>query len=98
MRQRLCVLLLLLFVSTGSSCVYLDVTTTLDEDLNNTTLGDKMGESSTYSVAWAVAWGDAGTYAAAKNGGITTLTHADKRYFSVLWGLYSRQTTVVYGK
>lgn len=98
MRQRLCTVLLLLIVSTAPSCLYLDITTTLDEDLYNTVLGDKMGESSTYSVAWAVAWGDAGMHAAATDGGITKLMHADKRYFSVLWGLYSRQTTVVYGK
>ena len=29
--------------------------------------------------------------------GISTLLHADQKIFSILFGLYSRQTTVVYG-
>ncbi len=66
-------------------------------DLNETDLGDKVGESSYQSVLGLVAWGDAGTQAAAKDGNIKTLKHADQKIFSVLWGLYFKQTTVVYG-
>ena len=79
------------------SCLYADFKTTLDTDLNQTQLGDKTGESSTQSIFWLFAWGDAGTRAAAEDGGITTINHADRKVFSVLWGLYSRVTTVVYG-
>jgi hypothetical protein len=44
-----------------------------------------------------VAWGDAGTQAAARNGGIKTLNHADTQIFSILGFVYTRQTTIVYG-
>jgi hypothetical protein len=70
----------------------------LDIDLDNTALGTKVGEASTQSVLWAVAWGDGGVQAAAQEGGITTITHADTKVFSVLFGVYVKQTTVVYGK
>jgi hypothetical protein len=46
---------------------------------------------------WLFAWGDAGTKAAADNGDITVLRHADVEYFVILMGLYGRITTVVYG-
>ncbi|MCA8954730.1 MAG: TRL-like family protein [Planctomycetes bacterium] len=91
-------LFLALLVTTLPGCVYANVTTPLDTDLRDTVLGDKVGESSSQSVLWAVAWGDAGTKAAANQGGITTITHADQRVFSILWGLYTRYTTIVYGK
>jgi len=80
------------------SCLYADFKTTLDTDLNQTQLGDKVGESSTQSVMWLVAWGDGGTQSAAENGGIKTINHADTKVFSFLWGLYTRVTTVVYGE
>ena len=81
-----------------SGCVYADFKTTLDTDLNQTRLGDKTGESSTYSVLWLAAWGDSGTKAAAENGGLKQINHADTKVFSILWGLYTRYTTIVYGK
>lgn len=78
-------------------CVYSRVKIPLDVDLDRTQLGAKTGEASSQSVLWLVAWGDSGTQAAAQNGGITTLNHADQKVFSILFGLYSKQTTVVYG-
>jgi len=78
-------------------CVLTNIKVPLDTDLQDTDLGDKTGESSYRSVLGLVAWGDAGTQAAARNGEITTLKHADQAIFSVLWGIYYRQTTVVYG-
>ncbi|MCR9246289.1 MAG: TRL-like family protein [bacterium] len=99
MRTRTVVAALALSFSLASSgCVYADVTAPLDTDLNQTTLGDKQGESSAHSVLWLVAWGDAGTKAAAEDGGLQTINHADQKFFSLLWGLYSRSTTVVYGQ
>lgn len=81
----------------GSSCVVTNVKIPLDTDLNQTKLGTKTGEASAQSVLWLVAWGDSGTEAAAKQGGITTLMHADQKILSILFGLYTCQTTVVYG-
>jgi hypothetical protein len=46
---------------------------------------------------WLVAWVDAGTKAAAKNGDIVVIKHADQEMLFVLFGLYFRITTVVYG-
>ena len=57
-----------------------------------------MGRSQAHSVLWLVAWGDAGTQAAAKAGGIKTINHLDAEFFLVLVGLYSRRTTIAYGE
>jgi hypothetical protein len=84
-----------LLLSTG--CVYMNITQPLDTDLDNTTLGNKIGKSEAQLILGMVAWGDAGTQAAAKNGGITTIRHADMERFSILGGVYSRWRTVVYG-
>ena len=80
-----------------SACVFTDVKIPLDTNLEETKLGSKTGESSAKSVLWLIAWGDSGTQAAAKEGQISTILHADQKIFSVLFSLYSRQTTVVYG-
>ena len=78
-------------------CLYANIQNPLDTDLDQTRLGDKVGEASFQSVMWVAAWGDAGTHAAAEQGGITTVTHADRKIYSILFGLYYKQTTVVYG-
>jgi len=80
-----------------SGCVYTKVIVPLDTDTDKTQLGSKVGESHAYSVAWLFFWGDAGTAAAAKNGGIKTINHLDAEYFVILFGLYSRLTTIAYG-
>jgi hypothetical protein len=49
------------------------------------------------SVLWLVAWGDASTAAAAKQGGLTTLNHMDMEILSVVFGIYTETTTIVYG-
>ncbi|MDC0357379.1 TRL-like family protein [Oligoflexia bacterium] len=79
------------------SCVYLNVKSPLDKDVNNTVLGSKIGTSKTQSILWLVAWGDGGTAAAAKNGDITTISHLDVRYYSVLFGVYAIRETIAYG-
>lgn len=81
----------------ASGCVYANFTTVLDTDLDRTELGSKVGRSRVQSVLWLVAWGDGGMQAAARDGGITTLRHADSEVFLVLFGLYYRVDTVVYG-
>lgn len=89
---------LLLAALLASGCVYTQISMPLDGDLNETRLGDKVGRASFQSVAGLVAWGDAGTQAAAEDGGITVLQHADREILTVLLGLYFRHTTVVYGE
>ncbi len=79
-----------------SGC-FINVKIPLDRDLDRTQLGTKVGEAHATSVLWLFFWGDAGTQAAAQQGGITTITHADQRIFSVLFGIYATDTTIVYG-
>ena len=81
----------------GSGCAYMHVQTPLDTNFDSTQLGSKEGRSSAYSVLWLFAWGDAGSKAAAKQGDIKVIYHADTEVKSVLLGIYSRLTTVVYG-
>jgi len=68
----------------------------LDVDLDKTQLGTKVGKASTHAILSLVAFGDASTQAAAKNGGLTVINHADYESLNVL-GLYSTFTIVVYG-
>lgn len=78
-------------------CLYANIKSPLDEDLQTTRLGSKVGKSANHMILGLVAWGDASTQAAAQDGGITTLNHADQEWFSILWFVYGRSTTVVYG-
>lgn len=80
-----------------SGCAYVNVKTPLDVDLNRTELGQKTGVAEAQSVLWLFAWGDASYAAAAADGGITTMRHADQEVFNVLFGLYVRWRVVVYG-
>ena len=81
-----------------NGCLYADIKTPLDIDANETPIGSKVGTSTIESVLWLVAWGDASTDAAAKNGNISVVYHMDREIFSVLFGLYSKSTTIVYGE
>lgn len=92
---RLCCLLVLFQLT---SCVYVDIKVPLDTDVSSTVLGNKEGRSKARSLFWLVSWGDAGTAAAAKNGGITSISHLDARYHSVLFGLYAERETIAYGE
>ena len=80
-----------------SGCAYTKTQMPLDKNYDMTELGTKIGRASNYSLLFLFAWGDAGSNAAAKDGGIKVIKHADRELFSVLFGLYTRNTTVVYG-
>ena len=84
-------------VLAASGCAYMHVQRPLDTNFGNTQLGSKEGRSNAYSVLWLFAWGDAGTKAAATQGNIKVISYADTEVKSVLLGMYSRVTTVVYG-
>ncbi len=96
MRKRLWLLLFSLPLFT--SCIYTNIQQPLDRDLEASRLGDKVGRSHYKSVLWLVAWGNAGTQAAAQDGGLTVIHHADQQIFSILNGLYFKQTTILYGE
>lgn len=89
------VTLITAFLLTG--CVYTNIKTPLDMDLDKTEMGTKVGKASIYSVLWLFSWGDSSTAAASKEGGISTVTHMDRQVYSVLFGLYSKTTTIAYG-
>lgn len=87
--------MILIFLTSG--CVFMKVQRPHDKNYELTELGEKIGKSELKSFLWLFAWGDAGTKAAADNGGIKVIKHADVEYFVVLLGMYTRITTVVYG-
>ena len=91
-------LILLSIVFCLNACVYVDVKYPLDTDTNNTSLCDKVGYASNHSILWLVAWGDAGTQKAAESAGITKINHMDTRRSLILFGVYSKMTTIVYGE
>ena len=80
-----------------AGCVYTKVQRPYDRNYDKTELGTKVGKSTFKSVFWCASWGDAGTKAAAENGDIKVIRHADAEYYTLLLGLYTRITTVVYG-
>jgi hypothetical protein len=80
-----------------SGCIYTNIQRPLGTEFNETRLGTKIGKSKSRSVLWLFAWGDAGTKAAAENGKITVIRHADSKYFFLLFGVYAEVTTIVYG-
>ncbi len=92
-RVLLCAALLALL----PGCLLTNVTTPLDTDVAATQLGARSGTSSYTSLLWLFAWGDAGTHAAARAGGISVVRHMDQHTFMVLLGLYTKNTTIVYG-
>jgi len=93
--KMIAVLAMSVFLLTG--CLYSRVTTPLDTDLDQTVLGHKVGKSSLYCVLWLFAWGDMSVAAAAKQGSLSTLNHMDMETHMILFGLYTRQSIIVYG-
>ena len=97
-KRNIGIMVLLLAAVLIQGCAYSHIQGPLDTNFDNTVLGSKIGKSHTRSVLWLFAWGDGGTRAAAEEGGITTITHADFEYTIYLFGIYTRVTTVVYGE
>lgn len=96
--RRIIALLLAITLAVGlSGCVYSSATTPLDENVQETRIGSKQGRASVYIVAWLVAWGDAGVAAAARDGDLQVINHLDIERRVVLFGLFTRITTIAYG-
>lgn len=92
---RMTILALMLSLSTG--CVYTSIQVPMDKNFEETDISTKEGTASTRTVLYLVSWGDSGAKAAALEGDIQKINYADRQIFSVLFGLYTRITTVVYG-
>jgi hypothetical protein len=97
MNNMLKILVLTALVLFCSGCAYTNIQMPLDKDFDKTELGELQGEASTHSVLYLVSWGDSGSKAAADQGNVKLIRHADRKILSVLFGLYTRMTTVVYG-
>ncbi len=91
------IILSMLAITLLSGCLYSNVKCPLDIDFDKTELGTKVGKSNMHSVLWMVAWGDTGAKSAADNGNIKIINHADQEFLSILFGLYYKHTTIVYG-
>ncbi len=98
MKPFVVIMILAVVAVSMTGCVYTHITMPLSTELNKTDLGHKRGEASMYSILWLFAWGDAGAAAAAKEGDVSVLTHMDREIYLVLFGLYARQVTIVYGE
>lgn len=92
---RLCILLATCL--SLSACLYTNVKGPLDTNVDSTQLGTKVGTASARSFLFLFATGDASTEAAATDGGITTITHLDAEQEIILFGLYTKTTTIAYG-
>ncbi len=77
--------------------VYNNTKAPLSLEYENTNLGSKTGTSSAMSVLGLVALGDASVEAAAKNGKIRTVKHADYDFTNVFFGVYTKTNVYVYG-
>ena len=78
----------------GSGMIYND--TVEPNQVTANALGSKVGQAQIMNILGVVALGDAGVQKAAKQAGITKVSHVDKKVWSIL-GVYSVTTYTVYG-
>ncbi len=80
-----------------AGCAYVNIRAPYDDNIDNTDFGSKKGIATAYSILWIVSWGDASYSAAAKNGNIRVMKHADQEIHSFLFGVFNRWSIIVYG-
>jgi hypothetical protein len=90
-------ILFVLFPLLASGCLYANYKAPYDKVIDETSIGNKTGRASIHVVMWSVSWGDSGVNAAARDGGITRITHMDRELLQIFFGVYTRHTTIVYG-
>ena len=78
----------------GQAWLFTDVTT--NSGVTSNALGNKVGTSSASNVLGLIAVGNASAQKAAKDAGITKISHVDVQQTNVL-GIFSTYKTVVYG-
>ena len=76
--------------------IYTGYEAPMDINTDATQMGTR-GEAYSHCILGLVAWGDASIEAAAQDGAISTVNHADYRALNILL-LYQRFTTIVYGQ
>ena len=85
-------------VTLAPAYLYADHYAPLDTNFNNTQIaGLRKGESSVTNILGLISYGDAGALAAAEDGEISRIHHADYRFKNIL-GIWSKYTTIVYGE
>jgi len=78
--------------------LYTDMKAPLQLEYNNgTDLGHRTGSASTVSVLGLFAFGDNSIQAAARDGGVRVVKHADYEFTNVLFGIFTKTTVYVYG-
>lgn len=84
------------------ACAMLTSCTTISHPIAVTThpFGTKCGvaESHIYLWTWSSKGGENGIDKAAKQAGITKISHVDSYTKSYFWGIVTKQTTKVYGE
>lgn len=83
------------YPGSGVGLIYTNVTEGQTATSNN--IGSKRGEATATGILGLVSTGDASIQTAAKNAGITKISHVDTKKKSIL-GIVSKYTTVVYGE
>lgn len=84
-------------ITTGSGIGMLYTGVTEGQIATSNEVGTKVGESSTIGVLGLVSVGDASIQKAAKQAGISKISHVDVKKTSVL-GLFASYKTIVYGE
>ena len=83
-------------------CALVSSCATISNPVTATTnpMGSKCGvaESTIYLGTWSSKGAENGINQAAKNAGITKISHVDTYRKNILWGLVIKQTTKVYGE
>ena len=69
----------------------------LDNNVDKTEIGEKVGRATAKSMWWLVTWGDAGAAAAADDGDIEVIRHLDMNLKVIFFGFYMKRTTIAYG-
>ena len=76
---------------------YSDLKAPLGVEISDTKVGPKTGKAKTTSILGLFATGDASIQAAAKNGGLKKVYHADYQYYNLL-GIIQETTVIVNGE
>lgn len=84
-------------ISTGAGVGAIYTGVTEGQIATSNTVGTKVGTSSSIGVLGIVAIGDASIQSAAKEAGITKISHVDVKKTGVL-GLFAQYKTIVYGE
>lgn len=105
--MKLCHVLLVLLSLFLSSCFTADYRapggwlyqdTTINHGFSpNQELGPRSGQSCANAFLYLVSFGDAGIQAASASAGIRTIRAVDYRITNIVWPLYTRTCTIVYG-